>query len=287
MSAVASDGRALPVRTIQVFGGPDAAGNATGVVLADAPLPAGVAQRLAQDLGYPDTAIVARDPETGGMRCDSFSPTEPLAFCVQTLLAAALVLQGDGPQEEAATRLQVGSRVIEVVQDAARYGDEGRRFWVHMSRSDVEPFAAASVHSIIEGANTAVLVDSGRRRVFVPTDDAATLATFDPSPASVRRFCTRENVHGLCLYFIPALGRAMLRVFTTSLGGQEDVATGGAVAGLGACLERDFPLDEWRVEQGQGPRHRRGLLFLRQARGETHVGGSARPVMIGHLVLSG
>jgi predicted PhzF superfamily epimerase YddE/YHI9 len=73
-----------------------------------------------------------------------------------------------------------------------------------------------------------------------------------------------------------------MRVFTTSLGGKEDVATGGAVAGLTAVLTAENPQLKLTsrclsVEQGRGGPETRGRLLL-EIKDGVKVGGRVRLV---------
>jgi predicted PhzF superfamily epimerase YddE/YHI9 len=70
------------------------------------------------------------------------------------------------------------------------------------------------------------------------------------------------------------------RVFTTSLGGSEDIATGGAAAGIGALLADMQKKGRIEIIQGPPPPSTQGhiLLWLDQQR---HVGGRVRTLLTG------
>ncbi len=79
-------------------------------------------------------------------------------------------------------------------------------------------------------------------------------------------------------------------MFTTSLDGREDSATGGAVLGLLTLMlatgrAREVPGDVWNIDQGHGPRHLRGTLLAR-CPGESAIaiGGSCLPIARGVLL---
>ena len=99
-----------------IFNSTVAAGNPTGMVISDFPPKANEAFRLAGLLGFPDTAFIS-PLDTGSWRVDTYSPAEPISFCVQTLLACQVVLS-----EHAALNcdhsFSVGEQSFETLHDA-------------------------------------------------------------------------------------------------------------------------------------------------------------------------
>ena len=78
----------------------------------------------------------------------------------------------------------------------------------------------------------------------------------------------------ICLFVVVNPPRIALRLFTTSLGGAENAATGGAVLGI-MGYDRFQPLhleDVVTVEQGHVDSSQRGYLFYQRPEG----GGAAR-----------
>jgi predicted PhzF superfamily epimerase YddE/YHI9 len=104
----------------------------------------------------------------------------------------------------------------------------------------------------------------------------------------VRAYCHAEGVSGICLTADNPDGSAGLRVFTMSLHGAEDVATGGAAAGLPAFwAAADQPPggQPVLVRQGLGAAQTRAILHLRsQPDGSVALGGYVTKVAVGNLL---
>lgn len=130
----------------------------------------------------------------------------------------------------------------------------------------------------------AVIVDSGRTRLYRSLLRSDAVTSIAIAPDAVLRLCSELEVKGICFYARSNGATVALRVFTVSLAGHEDAATGGAVLGLGALL----PPGDWTIEQGHGRVLNRGLLRLHAPSGsaEIAVGGAAEIVARGTLALS-
>jgi len=85
------------------------------------------------------------------------------------------------------------------------------------------------------------------------------------SRKQVMVLCTNYHLTGICLFVIHVSHKIEQRVFTTSLGGAEDAATGGATLGLLCSHLRDCKESKIRVEQGQLETTQRGHLFNRMS----------------------
>ena len=269
----------LSLWALSVFVSKRAAGNPTGVILHDSADAEEVEQRIAQMLGYPDTVFVSPLREGGRYDARTYSPSEPIAFCVQSLLAAAATLQLTGRIAGAVT-FRVRGKDVLVTSDEA-----GMR-WVRMNENRrLADLAPDLVHDLVGSVPRVQVVDGGRRRAFVRFGGMEQLLGIEPSAGHVMRFCREQNVNGLCAFVVTAIGEIALRVFTTSLDGREDASTGGAVAGLCACSPDLFADGRpWRVEQGAGPRHRRGTLYVRSAGDGVRIGGAVQPVVRGEIL---
>jgi predicted PhzF superfamily epimerase YddE/YHI9 len=102
-------------------------------------------------------------------------------------------------------------------------------------------------------------------------------------------YCLSSSIHGICLLSLNSERHVAMRVFTTSLDGHEDAATGGAAsaipeyflyAGISRIIGR-----VWQIDQGAGPPHRRGRLYVRQeVNGAVEVGGRVEFVACGTLL---
>ncbi|MET0287804.1 MAG: PhzF family phenazine biosynthesis protein [Polyangiales bacterium] len=236
---------------LAVFCEGDAAGSPTAVLR-------GVfddhqAQALATKLGLPATAFVA------GERVRFYSPSESLTVCYQALLAAAHVL--GAPR----TRFALIDRELEVELD-------GERAWVISARD-----------SVIDGGDVrtpwgddARVFDTGRKRAYARMS-LAQLDSLQLLPDVAFNWLRASGLSGLCL--LARDGETLrMRVFTTSLEGHEDVATGGAAAALPALLEHDGP---FTIVQGVA---RRGMLHVKTRGDDVLVGGRVEPLLRGSLL---
>jgi PhzF family phenazine biosynthesis protein len=271
---------------VRVFTGEQALGNATGVVrLPDGESPAAMAE-WARLLGFPDTAFLSGPLEDPGhVRIDSFSPYEEMRFCTQTLLGAEYVLRETGllaGAQALTARTQVGHvRVM-------RYADEPGMAYVEVpgSRVSVRPLRVVFPEVVGLAEAEPLVVDTGRARVYclLPPE---VLESVVLAPERVRDYCRREGVSGICLTARQPEGAGRLRVFTMSLDGREDAATGGAAGGVPLYWERigvERVLHPLVVQQGYGGPQTRGDLWVRRTGGGgVAVGGRTRPVASGTL----
>ena len=129
------------------------------------------------------------------------------------------------------------------------------------------------------GGEDACVIDSGRRRAYLRVD-RATFERFALTAPEASGWLRAHRLSGLCLVSERARNEVALRVFTTSLDGAEDVATGGAAACLPAFLGRDGDVT---VHQGLGPARRRGVIRVRSDHEAVRVGGACRLLIAGAL----
>ncbi|ABP52499.1 PhzF family phenazine biosynthesis protein [Salinispora tropica] len=260
---------------VRVFVGPDAMGNVTGVVTVGSGTRPDDMAAGARLLGYPETAFVRQD--AGSVHVTSYSPYERLRLCTQTLLATEHVLRS---RRTSGAKLLAGTDVGEVpvrrYEDMAYVVLTGERTRVRAAHSRL-PLDGV-VH------DDALVVDTGRSRSYVNLS-ADTLEAVWLDPAAVLSYCAAEGVSGICL--VARLDNAVrLRVFTTSLAGAEDVATGGAAGGLPAFLAATGGGSRRPVlvRQGHGTALTRGELHVRPLDGaEVAVGGRVVAVSTGRL----
>jgi predicted PhzF superfamily epimerase YddE/YHI9 len=154
---------------------------------------------------------------------------------------------------------------------------EGDGGWVVTPARLVQVGAEVS----LPGGEPARVIDTGRRRAYRRVE-AATFGDFALAPEAALSWLQANELSGLCLVCERSAGEVALRVFTTSLDGREDVATGGAAAGLPAFLGEDRALI---VRQGIGPARRRGVLRVRVEGGSVWLGGACAWLVEGRLVM--
>ncbi|HEX2095059.1 MAG TPA: PhzF family phenazine biosynthesis protein [Longimicrobiaceae bacterium] len=271
-----------------VFHSVDAVGNPTGVVFGAGGFDAAARQRWAALLGFPDTVFLDRSAGQEGWNAETFSPSQPISFCIQTLLASAAVLRLRGDTRKDRETFLVGGRRLEA---GALPGAPPGVEWLPLARKEVCVLREGVLPRSLRPAAAAagVVVDAGRRRLYLELASRGELEGASLAAPEVLAFCREEELHGVCLFARTGPAEAALRVFTTSLDGHEDAATGGAVAGLSVLLDPAGRPDgtEWTVRQGHGPPHRRGRLFLRcePAEEQLWVGGRVRVLAAGRLLM--
>jgi predicted PhzF superfamily epimerase YddE/YHI9 len=254
-------------------------------VVQDSAMAKDVMAEHARQLGYPDTGFVQVMDDI--VRVDTFTPFEEVRLCTQTLLSAEAVLRAEGVlASEAPLRAATPAGRLVVARfpdapDLAHVVLLAERILVRHARGNIP------VASRLRDAGHLVVDTGGRARVYCRIRPEA-LEAVAISPADVRDCCTYEGVSGLCLTARNPDGSVRLRVFTMSLDGAEDVATGGAAAGLAAYWEGiGVPLTELAVPvyQGFGKAQTRANLHLRfLPDGGIALGGYVKQVAVGKLV---
>ncbi|MBL8020351.1 MAG: PhzF family phenazine biosynthesis protein [Leptospirales bacterium] len=252
---------------VNAFAGEGAGGNATCVVFDDDPQSKLNRANVAQALRAPDTAFVRQGREA--LEIEFFSPFEgAMAFCGQGFIAADAVLRRartvSGPIEFRARTGVVMTRVVEGASPKSAF-----------------EIPRAQIQLIDSTEHLGDVVDSGRRRSFRRMN-LAELDALQMDPAQVMQICKQHGLTGLCFYAAKSESEICLRVFTISLAGKEDAATGGAVAGLAVLV----PRGSWIVRQGSGGPLTRGELHLDSQTQEQiiSVGGRVEFVAKGSLV---
>jgi len=274
------------VHQLRVFVGDDALGNATGVVCAHTAEPTESMAGTARLLGYPDTAFVAGNDAEIVVR--SFSPFEEMRFCTQTLLAAEAVWRASGQLAAGEPLLaRTSSGTVRIVRHDNEPG--GSVAYVDLPARDHTmrpPRCRVPLADRLLSA-APLVVDTGRARVYCLLP-AERIESVTLTPDTVRAFCADADVRGLCLLAGRPDGGVRLRVFTMSLNGAEDAATGGAAGGVpiygqhvGLSVDTVATL---KVHQGFGGPQTRGELRVRPLPGGGFaVGGRVVPVSVGRL----
>lgn len=277
----------LELHLLNVFTGDEAFGNPTGVILLREGLEEPVRQALATRLGYPDTAFVRRGGCDEPALVQAHSPAGPLSLCVQALLATDAVLRegspGGGP-----ISLRIGDRGLETRR-------EGEMTWLTypaggVGVSEDVPGLESLLGELPGEARPCRRVDAGRVRLVQEVPEESLLELLEPSPNQVAGFCDAHSLDGVVLFTrMPDADAGLrVRVFTTSLEGGEDAATGGAALALAAYLEATgTPVNQrWTIDQGQGAPRRRGrILFERGSDDSFRIGGRVEAVAVGEVPL--
>lgn len=258
----------------RVFGTDDGGGNHTAVLptAADPSL-------LARSLGFADTAFVtARTTTTVAIR--TFSPFEELALCIQTSLAVPVALGGTDGQT-----WQVEHPAAAVSVTLTKAGGAWECWASHQVDEHVgepEPIEGTAPGLMAGDLVRMIRLPRARNRLYAELvgEEAVTRLTA-PHPSTVLQMCGAQDCSGL-VYFARVDDRTIrTRVFTTSLAGREDVATGGASMGLGALVDVGSQTTE--VLQGPAGIGSRGRLLLRRDQGRLLIGGLVHPLAAGQV----
>jgi len=268
----------------RVFHAPGIDGNLTGIVVGPMPAERERCQAVATELGLPDTAFVDLGAEPPPLLL-SFSAREELAFCTQSLLAATMIgsLRGAGPTADFRTKLNTVS--------VSAGSDEV--WWVTAEPEaatlldDADATAALRALRLDQGvlSGPVAITGLGRRRLYCPIGTLEALHAQVLTPERVKQVCADHGLNGVCLFHRQSPELVASRVFTTSLGGSEASATGGAALGL-LGVDRLLGLDlaeTVRVEQGQAGSQLRGCLFARRQGERAQLGGHVKVLTQGSL----
>lgn len=256
----------------RVFSSEHAAGSLTGISLNfdRDPQDRNVFQCAARQLGLPDTGFLNQRSPDVPWPLESYSPVEPLKFCIQTLLSSAAVQKRIAPNISVRSfATDVGPYVVE--ED----GFEPNVWWVNVEVPSATVAPESLVSSLTELGfstdtlrNAAAISGIGRRRIYLRLNSEDELANISLSAREVNLWCKKNDLTAICLFSIRSKESVRFRVFTTSLSGEEDIATGGAALGL---LSVDSALgvslsDRVVVNQGRGDSLFRGEILLERAK---------------------
>jgi len=261
----------------RVFADGNRGGNHT-VVVADGGTVAGPAAEAAR-LGVPDTAyVISRDSEEIVLR--TFSPVEELAQCLQTSLAVLTAL--DVPVGAPQRVRHAGAQPLVVVR-------EPDLTWAHETSPaapDLEAVAKPSCLPVDLVPGTApVVLRQARSRLHLRCADVDQLERLELASSDVLDLCAQFQIAGVVLW-ASSSSEERVRVFTSSLSGAEDSATGGAVLGVGILALDAGTRGDLSVRQGPPDPDRQGLLWLRlRDDGCVLLGGAVQSLMSGELLL--
>ena len=243
----------------RVFYNDGISGNLTGVIQLESEVGKEQGQAIATRLQLPDTAFIWGNQS---IQHRTFSPYEELTFCTQTLLASAAVQYG---HSTGFARFQ-----YETAAGIASVFTQGDGFWWIDATPDlVRPYPDLAILKqlgIPEGALAGEICIGGvgRHRLYIPLATADDLYGIHLTPATIMQVCRELGITGISIFVKNNSDYILLRVFTTSLAGNEDAATGGAVLGLlGYNQYCSYP-STFRVDQGHRESTRRGCIYIKK-----------------------
>ena len=257
------------VYVAQVFSSPDVAGNLTGMHMASPREEVEQYQAIAAQLGFPDTGFMWQEPGRNVWHLLSYSPVESLKFCTQTLFAAAAVRRLH-QASETSFLFETENGPYRVRQDQS----DPQVWWLQAELQPANVAAMDMVESLLAlGIDVdhlhgpVYLAGVGRRRIYLsmPSEDA--LVNLACQSSKVDQWCRKQGLTAICAFVPLARDCIRLRVWTTSLSGEEDSATGGAALGI---LALDVPLQlklasRITVVQGRKPSLAGGEILLQHS----------------------
>lgn len=217
-------------------------GNPAGVVVTDTLLDEVVMQEVAADVGYSETAFVARRDAAGAYDVRYFSPEAEVPFCGHATIATAVALADDDPDLE---QVVLHSRTDEIPVAVSRTGGLATATLTSPATSHTSP-SDEVLGEALEGFgwDRAVLADdlapvvasAGADHLVLPLASRELLAAMDYDFAVVRALMQREDWTTIDLVWRESPTRFHARNAFAVGGVVEDPATGAAAAALGGYL---------------------------------------------------
>lgn len=283
----------VPILHMTAFADGPSGGNPAGVVPDASELTPAAMQRIAAELGYPESAFVvdpAIDEDPRHVRIRYFSPGAEVPFCGHATIATAVLLATRRGAGEFTFETAVGPVVIDTRM--SRSGETTASFTsVSPDVRRLDPAVATALLGLL-GLTAADLDDAlppresfaGNWHPIVAVRELSTFDAFTFDPASIRALMDAQDwtgtvtvVHAVSDGFDEFEARNLFPVGAIT----EDPATGSAAASLGAYLraiDRITPPARLTIHQG---RHVGRPSLLRvdvPAEGGITVTGTARVV---------
>jgi trans-2,3-dihydro-3-hydroxyanthranilate isomerase len=250
----------VPFALYDSFAAKRFAGNVAGVVILESPLPDGIMQAVAAELGAPTTGFaVARDP--GEVRIRFFTPRQEIDACGHVSLAVAIELiacgvweVGDGGANEVAARTAAGPLPIRLTNGAAGVGarlsyspkvvgtpeTDGRLIETTLG---VRPDDRLPIQVVATGLRHLVVG-------FASTEDLAALRLED---VAIRELARSSGVDTICAFAPVDTELLRMRDLTSAIGVLEEPASGTTSSALAEYASEHGLVDDRahvRIEQG-------------------------------------
>jgi predicted PhzF superfamily epimerase YddE/YHI9 len=263
----------------RVFAEEGRGGNQTAIVWPDDGLDLAACART---LAVPDAGFVVHD-DGDEVVLRTFSPFEELAQCLQASLAVVTARGHTRPPTADApvrVRHERGEPVL-VYRDAAvtwAYEEGG-------AMPDFEPVPLpAPLDGAVTGASAPIVLRQARSRLHLRFSTASQVEAVVLGREEVLAACSLSKTFGVVLSAPAGVGVQRIRVFTTSLDGAEDKATGGAVLGVARLLATQGHRGDVAMVQGRpGFAEDQGFLRARMTDNAVLIGGKVTALMSGNL----
>jgi PhzF family phenazine biosynthesis protein len=245
----------VDVLIIHAFSIENSGGNPAGVVLHADELSSIQMQRIAKEVGYPETAFVSRS-SLADFKLDFFTPTKQIPHCGHATIATFNYLKQTGviTKNNSSKETVDGIRHILFKREFAFMEQRKPRMSLV---PEEEVSILKSLHltpqALIPGKSP-IIVNTGNSFLIVPIIDEKTLATINPDRDAVSEISRRHDVIGFYPYTpLNSVTIATTRMFAPFYGIEEEAATGMAAGTLASYLYSETKLQntELRIEQGR------------------------------------
>lgn len=247
--------KSIEPRIVRAFTRNGAGGNPAGVVLDADDLTAADKQRIATDLGLPETAFVMRSARAT-RRVEFFTPTRQIAHCGHATVAAFGLLHARGELGE-------GDFVKESIEGPRTVRIAGGQIFLRLPepralpteldrRTLADALGLAPRDLAVAGHGISI---AGNRFLQIRVRDAVALRAIAPAFDAIRDLSEREDLIGVYAY-TPDTDEpehvARARMFAPRYGIPEEAATGVGAGGLATLLaaRHELPGDRGAIAQG-------------------------------------
>lgn len=268
---------------IAAFSDGDTGGNPAGVLITDAHPPAADMQRIANEVGFSETAF--GHASDGKWRVRYFSPESEVPFCGHATIAlgAALAMEhGDGifELELNEANITVEGRMADGVMSAALQSPPTS----HQAVSDQVLAEALELFGLtrdnLDERIPPVIASAGATHLVLALTSRETLAAMAYDLAKGRTFMNANNLVTITLVYMESPDRFHVRNPFASGGVYEDPATGAAAAALAGYLRDSgrYGAGTIHIVQGEdmGARSLLHAEFTDEPGSSIRVSGTAR-----------
>lgn len=282
----------VEVQIVHAFVKDGTGGNPAGIVLDAGGLTAAQKQRVAQQVGLPETAFVSPSA-LASIKLEFFTPTRQIAHCGHATIATFALLRQRGLlSADAASKETIdGLRAVRLDGELAFMSQTAPRVEALPAGEGFSPQAIARSLGLAgeawpAAADAPCIVSTGNRFLLVDVGTPQALAGLAPDLEAIRRLSEALDLIGVYAYArVPGeQARATTRMFAPRYGIAEEAATGMAAGPLACRLWLQGHVREtvFELEQGRfmaAPSVSRLLVRLETAGGDIvglEVGGAAR-----------
>lgn len=233
-------------------------GNPAGVVLNADRLTDEQKLKIAQAVGYSETAFVSSDEEVD-FSVSFFTTTDEVDFCGHATLAAFSVMYQEGliTKGEYVQRTKVGLLSV-TIEESGKIVMEQQlpKMLGTFSYEEIAPLIGISRNALASTNLPIEVISTGLSDIIVPVP-LGYLDQIQPNNALISDFCQKHNLVGIHAFELCEKGSgitASCRNFAPLFGIPEESATGSSCGALACYLSKHFPdgdSSDYVFEQGR------------------------------------